>query len=100
MIFEVLSPSSGRTDQIEKLREYQAIPSVRRYVLLQHRGMGLTVLTRAPTAFDWTATSLVAEDTLRLPEISVDLPVAELYEGIQFPNDGRWPPDSNEIADD
>src|SRR4051794_41162701 len=30
VVFEVLSPSSGRTDRIEKLLEYRAVPSIRR----------------------------------------------------------------------
>lgn len=34
VVFEVLSPSSGRTDRIVKLREYAAVASIRRYVIL------------------------------------------------------------------
>src|SRR5271156_2605795 len=41
VVFEVLSPTSGRTDRIEKLREYRAVSSIRRYVILEQTGIGL-----------------------------------------------------------
>ena len=47
VVFEVLSPSSGRVDRIDKLREYRAVASVRRYVILEYTGIGLTVFERA-----------------------------------------------------
>ena len=68
-VFEVLSPTSGRTDRIVKLREYRAVPSIRRYVILEHTSIGLTVFTRAKAGEDWTAIALTGEDTLRMPEI-------------------------------
>ncbi len=43
VVFEVLSATSGRTDRIDKLLEYQAVPSIRRYVILEHTSVGLTV---------------------------------------------------------
>ena len=69
VVFEVLSPTSGRIDRIVKLREYRAVPSIRRYVILEHASIGLIVLTRAGADEDWTATALTAKDTLRMPEI-------------------------------
>ena len=33
---------------------------------------------------DWVAIPLAAEDTLRMPEIGIALPVAELYEDVAF----------------
>ena len=43
---EVISPTSGRTDRIVKVREYAAVPSVLRYVVVQSSSIGLTVLER------------------------------------------------------
>jgi Uma2 family endonuclease len=85
VIFEVLSPTSGRTDRIIKLREYRTIPSVRRYVILEHSSIGLTVFARADGDEDWTATALTAGETLAMPEISAEIPVAEFYEGVDVP---------------
>jgi Uma2 family endonuclease len=36
VVFQVVSPTSGRIDRIDKLREYGAVPSIRRYVILEH----------------------------------------------------------------
>ncbi len=84
VVFEVLSPTSGRTDRIVKLREYRVVASIRRYVILEHTSAGLSVFTRADADEDWTASSLTAEDTLRMPEIGADIPVAEFYEAVAF----------------
>jgi Uma2 family endonuclease len=46
VVFQALSPTSGRTDRIEKLREYAAVPSIRRYVILETMSAGLLVLHR------------------------------------------------------
>ena len=35
VVFEVLSPTSGRVERIVKVREYAAVPSIRRYVILE-----------------------------------------------------------------
>ena len=85
VVFEVVSPTSGRTDRIVKLREYRAVPTIRCYVMLEHNSVGLTVLTRQREDEDWTARALTSEDTLQLPEIGIEIPVAELYEDVDLP---------------
>ena len=82
IVFEVLSPSTTRGDRIVKAREYQATPSVQRRVLLEQDGVGATVYARSGGI--WTHEILVADSILSLPEIGVELPLAELYEGIVF----------------
>ena len=86
VVFEVLSPASGRMDRIVKVREYAAVPSILRYVIVESSGVGLTVLERPAADQKWTVTTLLtAEDTLALPEIGIALPVAELYEAVEPP---------------
>jgi Uma2 family endonuclease len=82
VVFEVLSPSTTHSDRIVKAREYQATPSVRRYVMLEQDGVSATVYARSGET--WTHEILVADSVLSLPEIGVELPLAELYEGIVF----------------
>ena len=82
VIFEVLSPSTAAMDRIVKAREYQATPSVRRYVMLEQDRIGATVY--AFVGGGWTHEILIADSTLALPEIGVALPLAELYEGLVF----------------
>ncbi len=82
VVFEVLSPSTATNDRIVKAREYQATPSIRRYVMLEQDSVGATVYARAGDV--WAHDILVADSILALPEIGVELPLAELYEGIAF----------------
>ena len=86
VVFEVLSPTSGRMDRIVKVREYRAVPSIRRYVMVEYAFAGLTVLERADGDSNWTATTLTDGDTLQLPEIGITMPVAEIYAGTGLAN--------------
>jgi Uma2 family endonuclease len=80
VIFEVLSPATAAVDRIVKAREYQATPSVQRYVMLEQDRIGATVYARAGDG--WAHEILIAESVLALPEISVAVPLAEFYEGL------------------
>ena len=35
----------------------------------------------------WQTTVLTVEDTLRMPEIGIEIPVADIYDGMTFPDD-------------
>ncbi len=87
VVFEVLSPTSGRIDRILKLREYRAVPSIRRYIILEHASIGLTVFERSAGDKDWRATALTAGDMLQMPEFGIEIPVAEFYDGVDLPED-------------
>ena len=91
VVFEVLSPSTARDDRIVKAREYQATPSVQRYVMLEQDGVSATVYARSGET--WTHEILIADSILALPEIGVELPLAELYDGIVFETEQDWTPD-------
>ncbi len=56
VIFEVLSPSSGFTDHVVKLREYAEVPSIKRYVILESIAIGLQVLERSSPGQAWQTT--------------------------------------------
>lgn len=81
VVFEVLGPSSGRVDRIEKLNEYRAVPTIRRYIILEHASAAITAHRRAGGDDPWTTEALTAERTPSMPELGVDVPVAEFYEG-------------------
>lgn len=90
VVFEVLRPTSGRTDRIDKVREYRAVASIRRYVILEYASIGLTVLERANAEDEWRATALTAGDLLQIPEIGIEIPVSEFYEDVDLTApDGR-----------
>ncbi len=82
-VFEVISPSSARMDRIVKLREYHAVPSIRRYIIVEQDSIGLTVFARQHDE-PWTASVLIDGDVMALPGIGIEIPVAELYAGIAF----------------
>ena len=82
VIFEVLSPSTAGTDRIAKAREYQAMASVQRYVMLEQDRSGATVYARAGDV--WTHEILIQDSILALPEIGVEFPLVELYDGMAF----------------
>lgn len=84
VVFEVLSPSSGGTDRIAKVREYAAVPSIKRYVIVESTSVGLQVLERYSPDQSWQTTALTGDDILRMPEIGIEIPIAEIYDGIEF----------------
>jgi Uma2 family endonuclease len=78
----VLSDSSARTDLIVKNHEYAGISSVKRYIVLSQDEMSGTMFERIGT--DWVGHLLNAGSILRMPEIDIELPLAELYEGVDL----------------
>ncbi len=82
VVFEVVSEDTARTDRIEKLREYQAVESIRRHVILEQKTIAATVFERRGET--WTAFAITEEDTLHMPEIGIEVPLAELYESLEF----------------
>ena len=84
VVFEVISPRSGHVDRIIKVREYGAVESIRRFVIVESASVGLTVHERAAVGQKWTVTTLMADDVLLLPEIGVEISVVELYDGVDF----------------
>ena len=83
VVFEVLSRSTAGTDRIEKNGEYGTTPSIRRYVMLEQTRQAATVFTH--TDGGWAGHLVKGDKMLSLPEIGVELPLAELYDGIELP---------------
>jgi len=88
VVFEVLSPESGRRDRIEKVQEYAAVGSIRRYVIVESASAGLLVLHRKQGEPALIELALTGEDALALPEVGVSVPVAEFYEDLDFVKTG------------
>lgn len=83
IVFEVVSESNARTDRFHKMREYHAVPSIRRYVLVEQATPVLVSYLRQDDA-PWTAISLSIGDALALPEIGIEIPVADIFDGVSF----------------
>ena len=90
VIFEVASTSTLHTDRGAKLMEYRSLPSLVRYVMLEQGSAMATVITRVDD--HWQIDVFRGEETLALPEIGIELPLAELYAGVTLLPDPGPPP--------
>jgi Uma2 family endonuclease len=85
-VFEIVSPGTSRVDRIVKVREYAGVPSILRYVILESTTAGLTIFEREGTETSWRAVTLTGDDVLRMPELAIEIAVAEFYEAVDFDN--------------
>jgi hypothetical protein len=67
-----------------KNREYASTASVRRYVMLEQTAIEGTMFTRSADGAEWVGRILNADSVLHMPEIGIDLPLADLYAGIDL----------------
>ena len=83
VIFEILGTGTANMDLGAKKAEYQAMPSVRRYVVLQQTHRAAEVFFRKEDADDgWSHEFLSAEDVLDMPEIGIAIPLADFYQAV------------------
>lgn len=80
VVFEILSPSTAGVDQGVKNEEYRDTPSIQRYVMLEQDRQAATVFAR--TGGDWVGHIVSGDAILAMPEIGIEIPLAELYEGV------------------
>ena len=83
IVFEVLSTSSEKRDRVTKLIEYHAVPTIKRYVVLEQIKPVAYVYWRIDEE-PWSEITLSNEDVLDLPEIGMQIAMAKIYEGISF----------------
>jgi Uma2 family endonuclease len=83
VLFEVLSRKTRRIDEGEKKDAYLAIPSLSLYVLIEQEMPAVVAFRRTDRAFVREVYEGV-DTILPLPEIDVDLPLAEIYEAVEF----------------
>jgi Uma2 family endonuclease len=87
IVFEVLSERTGKTDLIDKHREYRATPSIQRYVFLQQTHKAAIVFVRR--ADGWLSEIVSGDDAvLELPEIGISVPLREIYANSGIPEVG------------
>jgi Uma2 family endonuclease len=82
IVFEILSPSTSNTDLGAKNQEYRDTFSIRRYVILHQDRRQATVFERV--ANDWVGHIFIGDAVLVMPEIGIEVPLAEIYEGVAF----------------
>ena len=85
VVFEIVSPSTEPVDRIIKSAEYRNAPSIQAYVMLQQDFVGATVLRRTRRVNFGRLTPMARARPSASPAIGIDLPVDELYEGLDLP---------------
>jgi Uma2 family endonuclease len=81
VILEVLSPTTRRTDEVQKFRDYITIPTLGTYILAETDTPLLTLHRRVGADFRREILS-GPEAVLELPEAGVSIPLAELYRDV------------------
>ncbi len=79
VVFEVLSNDTAEIDRREKPDEYAQLPNLRRYVLLEQQVAAAELWAREEGR--WKVTH-VTTGTIVLPEIAIELPLADIYQGV------------------
>jgi len=90
VVFEVLSKSTGWIDQSLKLRDYDATPTIRTYVLISQDEQRAMVYTRDESGRPGIQSAILLEGagaSIEIPDLGVALPFAILYEGFELVSD-------------
>ena len=86
LVVEVLSPGTSDYDHVGKFELYAQIPELRDYVLVEQsrilvehyqRGEGESWILRRYN---------MREDALKIPNLEIEVPLDEIYEGIEVPS--------------
>ncbi|MEO6598143.1 MAG: Uma2 family endonuclease [Planctomycetota bacterium] len=83
VVVEVVSAQTRRVDEGEKCLAYAAIPSLMVYLLVEQESAQVAVLRRGEQGFVRSVHAGV-EATIPLPEILCELPLADIYDGIEL----------------
>jgi len=83
VLFEVLSRRTRRIDEGEKKDAYQTISSLGVYVLIEQEAAAVVLFRRTETGFVREVYKGL-DAVVPLGEIGIELPLAEIYEGVQF----------------
>jgi len=86
VIFEVLSPKTQKQDRTVKLAEYNAVPTIAHYVLVEQSEPLVHVYSRGGTGDFIIRPEEIEglEGSLDLPAIGISMSMSEIYENIDF----------------
>ena len=88
VIFEVLSPSTEAFDRGDKFARYRLLESLADYVLVASERMRVEHFVRQ-SGGAWTLTEFnQPEHRVPLASVQCELPLAEIYERVTFPDPG------------
>jgi Uma2 family endonuclease len=82
LVAEVLSPSSATNDLGDKAAEYLRLATVSAYVVLSQDEPKAWLWVRHESGFPAGAEVITSEGVIRVPVLSSELPLIELYRGL------------------
>ncbi len=85
VVIEVISPGSQTRDRLEKRIAYQGLPSLKTYVLIERDHPFIDVYERGDQGFVAAAPLQKLADVLKLPAITFEMPLAEIYRDVLPP---------------
>jgi Uma2 family endonuclease len=85
LLVELLSPSTEAWDRGGKFGSYQQVESLREYVLISAQLVLVETYLRQPDRTWIYAASTGRETTVRLQSLGIEVPLAELYDGVDVP---------------
>lgn len=83
VIVEVLSSSTRRVDLGEKHQAYLTIPSLKALLFVESEKAVVKVYRRGPSGGFLAESHAGVEAIIPLPEIGIELPLGELFEGLE-----------------
>lgn len=85
MVAEVLSPTTRDFDTYDKLAEYKQVESLDTILIVEPNAPDVTVWSRGEGRA-WVRCSVEGLDAhVDMPTLGIILPLAEIYEGVEFP---------------
>jgi Uma2 family endonuclease len=85
IVVEVLSPSTEKIDRTEKLKAYQAYPTIHEIVLIDQFAPHVEIYRRdEENEFEWSHVVYEAGQEVALESVDVFIPMEEIYQGIDF----------------
>ena len=86
VLFEVLSKSTEAYDRGLKSENYRRVESLRAYVLVSQDAPHIEIYERQAGGGSWLLREVnTVEAVLSIPALEIDLPLAEVYDGVPFP---------------
>jgi len=89
VVFEVVSPGRGnrRRDE-DKIDEYESVPSILRYVVVEWETRSFRMFWGEPGEQAWRRDAPDMRGAIRLPEFGIEVSLAEVYAGVEFDKRG------------
>jgi len=92
VVVEVTSPATARIDRGEKLAAYRSVPTLRAYMVVDHRRRRVERHWRDGGAAEWRWEEIVGEGRVPVPCLDVEITLDTIYHRVELPMVGEPDP--------